>query len=738
MKHSLIMATLATMALATACAPATKDSEADNAPIIGPSTIQADHLTPELLQELGKISDLQASPDGTKVLYGVGYTSVKLNKSNRELFVMDLSNGNLITQITKSAQSEQNAVWSLDGQKIFFLSAESGSMQMWQMNADGTGRKQISDFDRDIEGFVLSPDQQQVLAIMALPIERIDDSLFEGLDKTTGRLWDDMNYRHWDNFVDDCPHPYLAKIDADGTVNKESLRDIMEGEPYECPMRPFGGTESFAWSPDGKKLVYVSRKETGTQYAFSTRSSLYLYDVESGQTIDLHPGDHGYDTNPKFNADGSLLAFQSMARNGYESDKNRLCIINMKQVASSDEQNNKTTKEQNNLVDLTANYDNNCDDYTWAPDQQSITFISYSYGTAQVFCTNLQGEVKQLSDGSDHDFGGLCYCGDRLLTLRHDWHNPNEIFALNADGSATQLSHENDMLLAQLGDMGKFERRWMKCTNGDSMLVWVAYPVGFDPQDLKTSERQNLKKIPTLLYCQGGPESAVSQFWSTRWNIAIMQANGYAIVLPNRHGVPGFGQKFNEQIAGDFAGQCMRDYFTAIDNIAKEPWCDSDRLGAVGASFGGYSVYWLAGHHQERFKCFIAHCGIFNCESMYGETEEMWFADWDYGGAYFGQNGLKEGLCHTPKRGNGGVNACYTDSPHKSVTKWDTPILVIHNEHDYRIPVTQGMQAFNLARMRGIPAEFLYFPDECHWVTKPQNAVLWQRVYFNWLDKWLK
>ena len=724
MKHSLIMATLATMALATACAPATKDSEADNAPIIGPSTIQADHLTPELLQELGKISDLQASPDGTKVLYGVGYTSVKLNKSNRELFVMDLSNGNLITQITKSAQSEQNAVWSLDGQKIFFLSAESGSMQMWQMNADGTGRKQISDFDRDIEGFVLSPDQQQVLAIMALPIERIDDSLFEGLDKTTGRLWDDMNYRHWDNFVDDCPHPYLAKVNADGSVSKESLKDIMEGEPYECPMRPFGGTESFAWSPDGKKLVYVSRKETGTEYAFSTRSSLYLYDVESGSTIDLHPGDHGYDTNPKFNADGSLLAFQSMARNGYESDKNRLCIIDMKGLANDG--------SAVTFTDLTQDYDNNCDDYTWAPDQQSITFISYSYGTAQVFSTNLQGEVKQLSDGSDHDFGGLCYCGDNLLTLRHDWHSPNEIFALEAEGNAVQLTHENDTLLAQLGDMGKFERRWMKCTNGDSMLVWVAYPTGFDPANA------NGKKIPTLLYCQGGPESAVSQFWSTRWNIAIMQANGYAIVLPNRHGVPGFGQKFNEQIAGDFAGQCMRDYFTAIDNIAKEPWCDTDRLGAVGASFGGYSVYWLAGHHEQRFKCFIAHCGIFNCESMYGETEEMWFADWDYGGAYFGQDGLKEGLCHTPKRGNGGVNSCYTDSPHKSVTKWDTPILVIHNEHDYRIPVTQGMQAFNLARMRGIPAEFLYFPDECHWVTKPQNAVLWQRVYFNWLDKWLK
>lgn len=719
---SKIMATIAALTLTTACSTAPQETGSETE-IIGRSTIKADRLTPELLQELGKISDMQASPDGSKVLYGIGYTSIKENKGNRELFVMN-ADGSENHAITHSAQSEQNAVWSLDGEKIFFLSAEGGSMQMWQMKADGSDRKQISSFDRDIEGFVLSPDQHQVILIAAIPVARIDSALFEGLDKTTGRLWDEMNYRHWDNFVNDYPHPYLCPIAADGTVNVAEAKDMLEGEPYECPMRPFGGTEAFAWSPDSKQIVYVCRKETGTSYAFSTRSSLYLYDVATGTSRDLHEGDHGYDNTPKFNADGSLLAFTAMARNGYESDKNALCVIDMKALANA---------SSPIITDLTKNYDNNCDDYVWAPDG-SITFLSYSYGTAQVFNVNMQGEVKQLSDGSDHDFGGLCYCGDRLLTLRHDWHAPNEIFALNPEThEAQQLTHENDELLAQLGDMGKFERRWMKCTNGDSMLVWVAYPIGFDPESAT-----NTAKIPTLLYCQGGPESAVSQFWSTRWNIAIMQANGYAIVLPNRHGVPGFGQKFNEQIAGDFAGQCMKDYFTAIDNIAKEPWCDTDRLGAVGASFGGYSVYWLAGHHQDRFKCFIAHCGIFNCESMYGETEEMWFADWDYGGSYFGQKGLQEGLCHTPVRGNGGVNACYTDSPHKSITKWNTPILVIHNEHDYRIPVTQGMQAFNLARMRGIPAEFLYFPDECHWVTKPQNAVLWQRVFFDWLDKWLK
>lgn len=725
-----IIAIMATSALLAACGPVSKE---DPAEYIGKSQIKAERLTPELLQELGKISDLKPSPDGTKILYGVTYTSVSQNKSNRELFILNTQEKDAEpVNISHSVKSEQNAVW-IDDQTIAFLSAESASNQIWTMKADGTNRRQISQTDRDIEGFSLSPDRQQVLLIMTLPVKRIDDKLFEGLDKTTGRLEDEMNYRHWDDFVDNYPHPYLAAIQEDGTLRNESIIDIMEGEPYECPMRPFGGVEAFAWTPDGTQIVYSCRKETGTEYAFSTRSSLYLYDIVSGQTVDLHPGDHGYDTNPSFSPDGKWLAFQSMARNGYESDKNRLCLIDMTPFGKGNEAD--LSQAHSDLIDLTAQYDNNVDVYTWDPSGLGLTFIGYSHGTAPVFHIDLNGNVERISDQTFCDYAEVCYCGDQIYTLRHDWHHPNEIFAIQ-QGVATQVTHENDALLSQLGDMGKFEQRMMKCTNGDSMLVWIAYPVGYNPETC-TDADGNIKKVPTLLYCQGGPESAVSQFWSTRWNVAIMQANGYAIVLPNRHGVPGFGQAFNEQIAGDFAGQCMRDYFTAIDEAARESWCDKDRLGAVGASFGGYSVYWLAGHHENRFKALIAHCGIFNCESMYGETEEMWFADWDYGGSYFGQDDLREGLCHTPKRGKG-INPCYTDSPHKSIQKWNTPILVIHNEHDYRIPVTQGMQAFNLARMRGVPARFLYFPDECHWVTKPQNAVLWQRVFFDWLDTYLK
>lgn len=698
-----ILAIMATSAIiASSCAPSA-DTTADDAPIIGRSElVPANHrLTPEILQELGKISEVTPSPDGTKLLYGVSYVSVKENRSNRELFVMNID-GSDNHAITHTAKNESNAVWSADGSEIYFMSSESGSSQIWKMNADGSNRQQISDFDRSIEGFVFSPDFSKVIMIAALPMPKTDEQLFEGLDKTTGRIYEEMNYRHWNDWVMDYPHPYLAKV-VDGKVSNEGVKDILEGEPYECPMRPFGGTEAFAWTPDGKQIVYSCRKETGTKYAFSTRSSLYLYNVEDGTTVDLHPGDHGYDTNPAFSPDGKYLAFQSMARNGYESDKNRLMIIDM------------ATRE---MRDLTANYDNNCDGFVWNADSRNLTFTGASYGTSKIFSVNVdEAKVAQVSADVQADYGSVTLAGNQIIATRHSMASPDEIFALNEAGEATQLSFENKAMLDQI-EMGRVEPRWMKTTNGDDMLVWVAYPVGFD----ETLKNDPDHKFPTLLYCQGGPESAVSQFWSTRWNVAIMQANGYVVVLPNRHGVPGFGQAYNEQIAGDFAGQCMKDYFTAIDNIAKEPWCDSDRLGAVGASFGGYSVYWLAGHHDNRFKCFIAHCGIYNTESMYAETEEMWFANWDYGGAPWDKN----------------PNKSYTDSPHKSITKWNTPILVIHNEYDFRIPVTQGMQAFNAARMRGVPAKFLYFPDECHWVTKPQNGVLWQRVFFDWLDKYLK
>ena len=721
-----------TVSLLAACSPTTEPQETADAYIGRTERTAPDgRLTPEILQELGSVGGLEASPDGQRLLYGVTYSSVKENRSNRELFLLTRSaEGGTWSEpvaITHTAKSESQAVWK-DDETILFLMGG----QVWAMDADGQNRRQLSATDRDIEGFKLSPDGRTILLVMAVPLANPGDhskstvaqpggedlaALYEGLDKASGVVYDDLMYRHWNDFVRDYPHPYLATIGADGKIVTDDMTDVLEGEPYECPMRPFGGTESFAFTPDGERLIYVCRKKTGKDYAFSTCSALYIYNVRTRETHCLTPGDHGYDTAPLLSPDGTRVAWQSMARDGYESDKNRLLVARL-----AEEDGRPVLAD---VEDWTRSFDNNCDGFLWASDS-AIVMTSCVEATERIFLAT-RDAVRQLSPDEDADYAALALAGGELLVTKHSMSAPNEIFSLGpvpapealaaatVEASAVKrLTAENDHILTQIR-MGRVEKRWIRTTSGEQMLTWVAYPADFDPA----------RRYPTLLYCQGGPQSAVSQFWSTRWNIQMMTAQGYVVVLPNRHGVPGFGQAWNEQISGDYPGQCMRDYLAAIDAVAAEPWCDRQHLGAVGASFGGYSVFWLAGHHEGRFSCFIAHAGIFNMESMWGETEENWFSNWDFGGAYY-------------DKANARAQRTYELSPHKAVAAWDTPILVIHGEKDYRIPVTQGMQAFNIARMRGLDAELLYFPDECHWVQKPQNGVLWQRVFFRWLDKWLK
>ena len=409
--------------------------------------------------------------------------------------------------------------------------------------------------------------------------------------------------------------------------------------------------------------------------------------------------DVGYDTNPAYSPDGKYVAWLSMARNGYESDRTRLCVLDLKTGAKTY---------------VTEAFQSGVNGFCWAADSRSFYFTGVWHATKMVYRTTLSGEVEKLTDGV-FDYDGVSLLGDRILCKRHSMSAPDDLYAVNpSDGQVAQLTTENKHILDQI-EMGRVEERWMKTTDGKDMLVWIIYPPKFDPS----------KKYPTLLYCEGGPQSPVSQFWSFRWNFQIMAANDYIIVAPNRRGLPGFGTEWLEEISGDYGGQCMRDYLTAIDTFAKEPYVDTDHLGCVGASFGGFSVYWLAGHHDKRFKAFIAHDGIFNIEQQYLETEEMWFANWDMGGAYWDKN-------------NATAQRTFANSPHRFVDKWDTPILCIHGEKDYRILASQGMSAFNAAVLRGVPAELLLYPDENHWVLKPQNGVLWQRTFFNWLDKWLK
>lgn len=693
---------MATSLLLGACNPATDVNvkETGDKNLIGKSDIRIKdgRMTPEALWAMGRIGGMNVSPDGKRVVYTVAYYSVPENKSNREVFVMN-ADGSDNKQITKTGFAENEAVWIKGGTKIAFLCNESGSSQLWEMNPDGTDRKRLSDYDKDIEGFAFSPDEKKVLFISQVKTVNSTADKYPDLDKATGVIITDLMYKHWDEWVTTVPHPFVADFDGESISNPV---DVMEGELFESPMKPFGGIEQLAWNTTSDKIAYTSRKKTGKEYAISTNSDIYVYDLNTKQTTNITEENKGYDTNPTYSPDGKSIAWLSMERDGYEADQNRLMVMNL---------------ETGEKTFVSKDFDSNVDSYCWSADCERIYFTGVWHGESQVYQIDLANgnKITPLTEGM-YDYASVALLGDKLIAQRHSMSMGDEIYSidLTGDHTVTQLTFENKHIYDQL-TMGKVEERWMKTTDGKQMLTWVIYPPQFDPN----------KKYPTLLFCEGGPQSPVSQFWSYRWNFQIMAANDYIIVAPNRRGLPGFGLEWNEAVSGDYGGQCMKDYFTAIDEVAKEPYVNKDRLGCVGASFGGFSVYWLAGHHDKRFKAFIAHDGIFNMEMQYLETEEMWFANWDMGGAY-------------REKQNATAQRTFANSPHKFVDKWDTPILCIHGEKDYRILANQGMAAFNAAVLRGVPAELLIYPDENHWVLKPQNGVLWQRTFFEWLDMWLK
>ena len=688
-------------------------------------TLSSDLMTPEALWAMGRIGNAQASPNGKKIVYQVGYYSVAENKGHQVICTMD-ADGKNVRQLTTSAKSETDAAW-FDDNTIAYLSEG----QLWTMNADGTNRKKLTNSKIDIEGFLFSPDKARVILIKSLPYNGTIKKNPADLPKTTGMVITDMNYRHWDHYVQSIAHPFVADVTASG-VNDG--KDILEGEPFESPLAPFGGIEQFDWSQDSKTIAYTCRKKEGVNYAISTDADIYLYNIDTRKTINLckpegyvepkidatktmrnQKVNHqdvdfnvGYDVNPQFSPDGKYIAWQSMKNNGYESDRNRLCVYEL------------ATGKKTYVAER---FDSNVDAFVWAPNSKDIYFTGCWHATVNIYQTNLKGEVKQLTDGQ-HDYASVALLGNdgkKLLALRHSMSQANEIYAVilskkEKASQQIQLSFENKHIYDQLA-LGEVKDRWVKTTDGKDMQVWVITPPHFDPT----------KKYPTLLYCEGGPQSPVSQFWSFRWNFQIMAAHGYVIIAPNRRGLPGYGSEWNEEISSDWTGQCMKDYLSAIDDACQNlPYVDKNKLGAVGASFGGFSVYFLAGHHNKRFKCFIAHDGAFNLQSMYTDTEEAWFSNWEYDDAYWNKDQTEA------------AKRTYANSPHLDVDKWDTPILCIHGEKDYRINANQGMGAFNAARLRGIPAELLLFPDENHWVLKPQTGILWQRTFFNWLDRWLK
>ncbi|HZJ74617.1 MAG TPA: S9 family peptidase [Perlabentimonas sp.] len=693
MKRNSIWLALVALIFAS-CSTSQQSAE----PIIGPANIKVENgiLTPEVLWSFGRLGEVAVSPNGEKVAYTVSYYSIEQNRSNSELFVMN-SDGTNSKQITTTSAHEYNIAWVNDG-TIAYISTEGETAQIWTINPDGTSPKKISDFESDINGFSISPNGDKILFISEVKVDDVVADIYTDLPKASGLMYEDLMYRHWDTWEDGYySHIFVADF-KNGKV--QNAKDIMPNEPYDTPLKPFGGMEEISWTTKGKGIAYTCKKLVGKDYAFSTNSDIYLYKLETGETKNLTEGMMGYDKQPIFAPEAGKMIWLSMERAGFEADKERLFMMDIK---------------SGEKTYLTANFDHSPADVKWSADGKSLYFVAGVEATHQIYRLNIESkEIKPITEGL-HDYHSVALAGNKLIGSKVSITSPAEIFSINPEtGEEQQISTINKEILDQL-TMPTVERRWIKSSDGEMVHTWIILPPNFD----KT------KKYPTLLYCEGGPQSPVSQFWSYRWNFSIMASNGYVVVAPARRGSLTFGQKWTDEISKDHGGQEMRDLLAAIDEVKQEPWVDENRLGAIGASYGGYTVFWLAGNHNKRFKAFISHCGVFNSDMEYMTTEEMFFDDWEMGGAPW-------------ETDNKVAMNSYKQSAHRFVKNWDTPILIIHGGNDFRIPYTQGMAAFNSAQMLGVPSKFLFFPDENHWVLKPQNGILWQREFKGWLDKWLK
>ena len=704
-KLSFIMA-IAAMALASCTnqKPATLDI--DNS--LTPEEIAEARLTPPVMWKMGRLGAASLSPDGTTSLYAITRYNMAENKGLTQIYVRDMASGEE-KALTDNTSSNSDPQWSADGSKIYFTSNRSGSTQLWSMNPDGNGAKQITDIEGGIEGYGVAPAGDKLFYVKKVQVKDVKSSdVHKDMDKSKARIYDDLMSRHWDYWDEGSySHIFIADLTANGLAND---KDILGAEAaWDAPLAPYFDTAEIAWSNNGKMLAYTCKPLTGAEYALSTDSDIFIYNTEDGSTLNINKIKTnkgmrimeyvGYDRYPVWSPDDSKLAFCSMATPGYESDKDRLFVYDL---ASQEH------------TYLTPDFDHSAQNVIWK-DNSTLYFLSAIFGTQQVCKVGVENAAVEVITKGDHDIATMSIAGDKCIATLMTINTDKELYEVNlADGGLTQLTNINSHVYDNV-KMGEVQKRWVKTTDGKEMLTWVILPPDFDPA----------KKDPTLLYCEGGPQSVVSQGWSYRWNFQLMAAQGYVVVAPNRRGCPSFGSEWREQISGDYAGQNIQDYLAAIDEVAKEPWCDTDHLGCIGASYGGYSVYYLAGNHDNRFKAFISHCGIFNFESMYGETEELFFVTHDYGGNYWDKS-------------NAIAQRSYAYSPHKFVQNWNTPILIITGEYDFRIPFTQSLQAFTAARLMGVDARLVEFENEAHQVFKPQNSIVWNREFFGWLDKYLK
>ena len=704
---------------------------------IGPSDIRIEdgRMTPEVLLSFGRLSDPQLSPDGTKILYGVSYTSVADNRSCRNLFLCN-PDGSGKVQLTRDGKSISGARWSLDGKAIFFL--QGGQIWKAEFLGDQLGKRtKLSDVAEGVADFLLSPDQTQVIYVSTVPSDvKSPADTDPALDKAKAYVTEDLMYRHWDHWVTELPHSYVATL-GNGPVTKENSIDILGGPDvkFELPLEPYGGAEQLTWSPDGRYIAYACKKLSGKQYAFSTNTDIYLFCPLTGETTAVTRGG-GYDTDPVWSPDGSRIAWLSMDRDGYEADQVRLKIAELAVAAAGEGQAaNPAVREIRTLE-----FDYNVAGPVWSEDGKAVYFNALVDGLQGIFRAEPDGSVTRLTPEDawyDFDSPFAVLADGTLLASWCSMDFPTELVRVK-DGAFAAITEENAPILSQLKSH-KTEARRVRTVDGKDMLTWVLFPPEFDPA----------KTYPAIEIFLGGPQGTLSQGWSYRWNYALMAHQGYVVVLPNRRGTTAFGQEWCEQISGDYIGLNMQDYLSAARMIKAEPYIG--KLAGCGASYGGFSTYYMAGIHGDTFDCFIAHAGIFDETYMYYETEEMWFPNFDNGGlseyAYTpGQTGpAGDGVTFGGLRQAGSpwsdapkARRHYANSPSVNVTKWHTPILCIHGMMDYRIPYDQGMAAFNAAQMMGVPSKLIVFPDENHWILQPQNALFWHRSYFDWLDRWCK
>lgn len=662
---------------------------------MAPATLMAQHnkMTPELLWSLNRVSGNTLSKDGKWLFYSSKQYDTKTEKSKTSRYSINIRSGKKMKFTAaegKNIFQQDNQAWYASDDKFIYRSTDNG--KSWE---------NLRAVIKDAENLVVSPDGKHIAySREVLMVPTMGKDIYKDLDKTTMQVYTDLNYRHWDKWSEGkFNHVFIEPLKGG------SARDIMINEPFDCPQKPFGGAEDLVWAPDSKGLVYVCKKKYGKEYAQSTNTDLFYYQLSDGSTDNWSSGMNGYDMSPAFSPDGKYLAWLSMKTDGCESDKNDIIVMDLARKIK---------------LNLTAHWDETAGSFRWGNDSRNIWFVAPWKGTEQLFSVRVSDNlmvkmlprIGQVTDGKFDITGIIGETPDNVIVSRTDWNHAAELYTVNKNkGSMEALTHENDVIYNKI-KTSKVSKRFIKTTDGKELFAWVIYPPDFNPN----------KKYPTLLYCQGGPQSALSQFYSFRWNFQLMAAQGYIVIAPNRRGMPGWGVAWNAAISKDWGGQPMDDYLAAIDDISKEKYVDKNRLGCVGASYGGYSVFMLAGIHNNRFKSFISHNGLFDLKSWYGTTEELWFANWDIGGNYWDKKA---------------PDSYRKFNPSNFVDKWNTPIMIIQGGMDFRVPIEQGLQAFQAAQLKGIKSKLLYFPNENHWIMSAQNGLAWQREFFKWLGETL-